>query len=396
MGRRDKGTGSLSKRKDGMWVASIELPPGPDGKRRRKTAARKNKGDAQRELRRMRSDLDATGDLDTSTIRLADWMDTYLSKIAPKKDAPRTLRGKVDANRDWITPCLGKKRLDRLTPDDVRRLHEYVLTTPRDRRLRDLPRELVPEDAVRVGASTAAVAHNTLAAALTAAVKEGKVRANVTSVVDKPKGRRTDDNSLTKDQATALAQAIREDALAPLWLFFMLTGVRRGEALGLEVDRVGAVVDLSWQLQEVTDVPEHLEARQVGRGLWLTRPKTSGSWRTPPNAYPISKVLEKAIDGRPSGLVFTTPEGDPLRPSYVSKRWKALLKEHGMPPHVTLHGTRHTAVDLLYELGTPEHIIMQIVGHSSRSMTRSYRTRLDLDSAGVAMQSLGRVLQIEG
>lgn len=395
MARRDKGTGSLSKRKDGMWVASIELPAGPDGKRRRRTAARKNKGDAQRELRRMRSDLDAAGDLDTATLRLSAWMDIYLSKIAPKKDAPRTLRGKIDANRDWITPCLGKKRLDRLTPDDVRRLHEFVLTMPRDKKLRELPRELVPADADRIGASTAAVAHNTLAAALTSAVKEGKVRTNVTSVVDKPKGRRTDDNALTTDQAIELVKAIRDDELAPLWLFFMLTGTRRGEALGLEIDRVADVVDLSWQLQEVTDVPEHLEARQVGRGLWLTRPKTQGSWRTPPNVYPISKVLDQAIDGRASGLVFTTAEGDPLRPSYVSKRWKALLKEHGMPPHVTLHGTRHTAVDLLYELGTPEHIIMQIVGHSNRSMTRSYRTRLDLDSAGVALQSVGRLLAIE-
>lgn len=395
MARRDKGTGSLSKRNDGMWVASIELPPGPDGKRRRKTAARKNRGDAQRELRRMRSDLDATGDLDTSTVRLADWMDTYLSKIAAQRDAPNTLKGKVAANRDWITPCLGKKRLDRLTPDDVRRLHEYILTTPRDRRLRDLPRELVPADAECIGASTAAVAHNTLAAALTAAVKEGKVRANVTAVVDKPKGRRTDDNALATDQAIELAQAIRDDPLAPLWLFFMLTGARRGEALGLEVDRVSTVVDLSWQLLELTDVPDHLEARRVGNGLWLTRPKTQGSWRTPPNVPPISTVLDKAIDGRTAGLVFTMPDGSPLRPSYVSKRWKALLKEHGMPPHVTLHGTRHTAVDLLYELGTPEHIIMQIVGHSNRSMTRSYRTRLDLDSAGNALRSLGERLAIE-
>jgi len=32
---RDKGDGGLHKRKkDGMWIATIELPPGPDGKRR--------------------------------------------------------------------------------------------------------------------------------------------------------------------------------------------------------------------------------------------------------------------------------------------------------------------------------------------------------------------------
>lgn len=395
MGRRDKGSGSLSKRADGMWIASVELPPGPDGKRRRKTAARKDRGEAQRELRRMRAELDAAGDLDTRTVRLADWMTTYLEKIAPLKDRPRTLAGKEAANRDFITPVLGRRRLDRLTPDDVRRLHDAVLTTPRDRKIRALPREQWPANVETIGASTAAVVHNTLAAALSAAVAEGKIRHAVTSVVAKPKARRSEDNALTLEQAVALARHVADDPHADLWRFFLLSGARRGEVLGLEVDRVGEVIDLSWQLQELAEVPDHLEARQVGRGLYLTRPKTAGSWRTPPNVDPLASILARAIDGRTIGLVFTTPEGDPLRPSWASKRWKQILEEADLPSHVTLHGARHGAVDLLYELGVPEHVIMQIVGHSSRTMTRSYRTRMDMDSAATALAGVGRLLQID-
>lgn len=56
---RGKGEGSVYKRaSDGMWCTSIELPPGLDGKRRRKVVCRRDKAAALAELYKMRGKLD--------------------------------------------------------------------------------------------------------------------------------------------------------------------------------------------------------------------------------------------------------------------------------------------------------------------------------------------------
>jgi hypothetical protein len=48
--RRPNGEGSVCLRSDGMWIANIELPPGPDGKRRQKRAYSKDRATAERKL----------------------------------------------------------------------------------------------------------------------------------------------------------------------------------------------------------------------------------------------------------------------------------------------------------------------------------------------------------
>ena len=54
--RRDKGSGALFKRADGYWVGGVQLPPGPDGKRRYKRIVRKNRNEAMAALRQLKAD----------------------------------------------------------------------------------------------------------------------------------------------------------------------------------------------------------------------------------------------------------------------------------------------------------------------------------------------------
>jgi integrase len=73
------------------------------------------------------------------------------------------------------------------------------------------------------------------------------------------------------------------------------------------------------------------------------------------------------------------------------------MKETDLPTDVVLHGARHTTVDLLYAAKVPEDLITQVVGHSTRTMTRLYKTRLDIVRATEGMQALSNLLhpQIE-
>ena len=51
-----------------------------------------------------------------------------------------------------------------------------------------------------------------------------------------------------------------------------------------------------------------------------------------------------------TGYVFTTPDGSPLHPDWLTRRLGHLVKESGLPP-VRLHDLRHGAATLAHAAG---------------------------------------------
>ena len=80
-GRRGYGDGSVHKReRDGMWVATIELPRGLDGARRRKSFTARTRQEARAKLRDAQRALDNGRDLAGGRRTVADvvrwWLET--------------------------------------------------------------------------------------------------------------------------------------------------------------------------------------------------------------------------------------------------------------------------------------------------------------------------------
>lgn len=392
---RGKGEGSIYKRaSDGMWCASVELPPGLDNKRRRKVIVRKSKADCIAAFREAQAELKKSGDLNTSTLTVEKWMTHWLNDIAPKKIRPKTLAGYRTVVNGYIVPLLGKKRLQKLTADDVRKLQAVMESTPKDPTLRGMTD--LPPGTVMLSSTYALLAHNALSAALKVALKDGgKVSVNVCDLVDRPRARNAEQKALGVQQAIQLLRHLADREDGPLWATYLLTGARRGEILGLEVDRVGDVLDLSWQLQRITDIPKapnDWEYRPLGGTLYLSRPKSKAGYRIIPLVPPLSSILRLAIGDKREGLVFTR-NGRPWDPDRATKEWRKVLQDAGLPGDVVLHGSRHTTVDLLYEAGVPEVNISEIVGHSTRSVTRGYKSRGNTKQLTDAMDKMSRLLE---
>lgn len=391
MATRGKGEGSIYKRADGMWCASVELPAGLDGKRRRKVICKKDKAAVVKTMRDVQTQLAKSGDLATSSTTVEKWMRHWLDDIAAQKLRPKTLAGHRTVMDGYIIPVLGKKRLEKLTAQDVRKLHSVMQSTPKDPALRGTD---VPDGTEMLSSTYALLAHNVLSAALKTALREGKITANPCELVDRPRKRVTNQKALDVDQAIRLLQHLATRLDGPLWATYLLTGARRGEILGLETDRVSDVLDLSWQLQRITDIskaPADWEHRHLRSTLYLSRPKSNAGWRIIPLVEPLKSILKLHMTGKPAGLVFTR-DGEPWGPDAATKAWKALLVEAGLPDDVVLHGARHTAVDLLYEAGVPDAMISEIVGHSSRAMTQKYRSRGNTKQLTAAMDSMSALL----
>lgn len=410
---REKGTGSVYQRvSDDMWCATVELPR-RDGKRRRKVITRARKADVVAEKRRLDKELLRSGDLPTASPTVAAWMTLWLDTIAAPRLKPRTLTGYRGYIDRYIVPTLGRKRLDRLTPDHVRDLHRAIAA-----------KDLSP--------TTALQAHRILAKALTDAMREGKVARNVATLLDAPTRARKVRPALSADDARALLLSVASDPQrAASWSIALLAGLRQGERLGLTRDMIDLdrdILTVAWQVQRlrwdhgcgparpngarpcgrvrggscpqrVMPIPHDQEAIEVYGGLWMTRPKTMGSWRQVPIAPLLHDVLTRYLaTATPGdhGLILHRPDGHPIDPRDDSPAWDGALRAAGLPD-VPLHSARHTCATLLHALGVDEQTRMDILGHSSATTTQGY-THVTGPVAADAMGRLGALLapRIEG
>ena len=402
--RRSHGTGSLFQRADGMWIARVYLPS-DGGKYRRKQIARARKDDAARALRDMRKELERTGDLPTASPTLATWLDQWHARIVAPTLKPRTAatyRSYIDQH---IVPSIGRIRLDRLTVSHVYRMHEAMETKG-------------------LSSTTALQAHRVLAKSLGDAEREGRVGRNVAALATAPRKRHAVRPALTAEQAVTLLRSVADDPYqAARWSLALLAGLRQGEALGLTrqaLDLDAGLLTVSWQVQRLkwehgcgkkrdggwpcgkgrggscpkrtVPIPHDQEAHEVG-GLWLTRPKSLAGWREVPTVGILHEVLTRyasAVAPGMGGLILHRGDGRPIDPRKDTEAWDAALRRAGLPD-VPLHSARHTCSSLLAQLGVPEHIRMQILGHSSATVTRGY-THLTGAEAIDAMTRLSGLL----
>jgi integrase len=68
------------------------------------------------------------------------------------------------------------------------------------------------------------------------------------------------------------------------------------------------------------------------------------------------------------GLVVATAKGTPLDQSRVSKHFKRMLRNAGLPD-IRFHDLRHSCASLLLAQHVPARVVMEILGHSNISLT---------------------------
>lgn len=396
---RGKGEGSVYRvPKDKskplqFWAAAVELPS-HDGKRRRKVVRRKNKAALLAELQRLRGELEKLGDLPTSNVTVEQWFTYWLREIAARKVRPNTFDGYERTVVNHVIPAIGNTKLDKVGASTVRKVHDAIRSKG-------------------LSSTTALLAHRVMSTSFKQAVREGRIGRNPCDLVDPPRRAAVDLEALDLDESLRLLRYLADKEDGALWATVLLTGARRGEVLGLEVDRVTDVIDLSWQLirMKKTDVdgvvnaPSDYEYRHVDGGLYLTRPKSSKGWRIIPLVEPLRSIILRHIETmEPNrwGLVFPRVRYNPLGspkparpygPDLASKDWRDLLRDAGIEANSRLHDGRHTTVDLLYAAGVPEDLISELVGHSTRTMTQGYKTLRNRERLTAAVEQFSTLFE---
>jgi integrase len=350
------GTGTVYPRKNkaGKVIGYRGSYFDPAGKRRYVSA--KNKGDAEKALRRAMTDADRGIVLDAGTLTVAEYLERWLSDCL----IPLVTSGKMEHStyvryagnvNNHISPTLGRKRLRDLTRAEVRALYSAK------------GKELSPRSVDYI--------HVTLQKALSQAMRDDLIPRNV-AAGERPRSSRNREEikALSSEQARALLTAARGERNEALYVVAVHTGLRQGELLGLKWADLD-LADRRLSVRRALKVTDH--------GLDFGPPKNRKSRRS----VPLNKSAVAALrDHRTRqneerlrlgdlwqdhDLVFPHRVGKPMdHGNLYYREYKPLLQSAGLGDEgFTFHSLRHTFATELFTQRKRPKIIQSLLGHSS-------------------------------
>jgi integrase len=382
--RRANGEGTITKRTDGRYHAAAYVYR-PDGTRTRKFVYGKTREEVADKLTELQEKTRQGIPAASSTMAFGDYLTYWLATIAPERLKPATLNSYEGLTRLYIRPALGKKRLNRLSPADVRRfLTEFRGACLCCLRGADRERPEGKRACCALGrcckrlpsARTVQYVHAVLRSALQQAMREELIARNVARIVETPTVTPKEVRPLDSAEARLLLKTARSHRLYALWLLLVSTGLRRGEALAL----TWSDVDLANRQLRV-----RRNVQRIRRELLFGTPKTTRSIRTVSLPRHLVRALtshreqqerERKVAGKkwqpaagqPDGLIFTTQTGRVIDPRSLNRMLTVLCRDANVR-RVRVHDLRHTCASLLLSRGVDARTIMETLGHSTITMT---------------------------
>ena len=350
--RRGDGEGSIYLQKDGRWRGEISLGYKTDGRPRRKVLYGRTRADVSGELKPLLRNQQLGYDVKPIKMTLEAFLGTWLIEVATPKLKPATIQSYEWLIKDHIVPAIGTKILESLKPRDV---------------------QLCINRIVEKGLSPRSAAHAlaTLRSALGTAEKWQLVPRNVAALVDAPRSKRYQAQTLTSEQAKSLVSAAAGNRLSALYTVALALGLRLGEALALaweDVDFATRKLRVRRSLQRIRGKLEFVETKSDRSNRTLRLPAVCVSSLL---NHAKSQSTERAWAGSKwvdSGLCFTSSIGTPLDGPNVTHQFQRLLQASGLP-RMRFHDLRHSAATLLIAQGVHPRTVMEILGHSQIGIT---------------------------
>jgi len=354
---------SIKKRDDGRWRARYR---DPDGKEHARHFARKF--DAERWLDGVRGELVTGAYIDPNAGKLTvrqyaeEWRMAQVHRVGTQV--------RVDGHfRLHVYPTLGHRQLRQVRPTEiqawVRALHQVL--SPR----------------------TVDNVYRYLSAVFAAAVADGLIRSNPCHGTKLAKAPPRQIVPLEVSHIRAIADAAPDRYRAAI-ITGAGTGLRLGELLGLDLERVDFLrrrITVDRQLVE-----------QSGLGSILTPPKTRASYRTVPAPDLVLEALAEHLatyPPEPGGLIFTNAHGAPVRHNRFGDMWRAAVKRADLRPARTStrpHDLRHHYASLLIHHGESVTVVQARLGHATAAETLNTYAHLWPDSEDRTRQAVDELL----
>lgn len=350
--------GSIRETSPGHWEIRYDVPDDTGRRVQKQKTIRGTKGDAEKERRRILSEIDRGTYADPGKLTVADYLKKWLEDWARPNLAGQTFGRYERIVESHLIPALGQGKLSALTPALI---SKYLAGALKSGRRVPTPGPLA--------AGTVRLHYLILHRALAVAVKWELLSRNPADAADPPRQPAPEQACLTKEQAWQLLQGSQGHKLAVPIILALGLGLRRGEVFGLkweDVDFGRAAVQVRRSLEQTTSK--------------LKEPKTARGRRvvTAPEFVLLALKAHKKEQDRAKeligkgyhdqGLICCLPDGSPVD-KHHTECFVTLLKHLGLPQEVTFHGLRHTHSTLLLQDGENPRVVSERLGHSDIRVT---------------------------
>ncbi len=354
MGKRGNGEGSITRRKDGLYMAryTVQTATGTD----RKALYAKTRREAAEKLAKAVADRDGGLVFDAGQLKVGEFLNRWLKDSVKDTVRQRTWEGYKHLAKKHIVPSLGRVKLKNLTPAHVRELHREKLDSG-----------LSPR--------TVQYIHVTLKKALSQAVQDGLIPRNAAASVKAPKPIKKEVRPLTQGQAQAFLEAAREaaDRFEALYVVALHCGLRQGELLGLkweDIDLEAGTLEVRRTLSESRERGHIFESPKSGKGRNVKLTVKVKAALKAHRKRQLEERMRMASLWEDHGLVFPNQVGKTMNARNLAARsFKPLLKRAGLPETVRVHDLRHTCATILLKVGQHPKFVQELLGHANISIT---------------------------
>ncbi|NQV07956.1 tyrosine-type recombinase/integrase [bacterium] len=350
------------RRRGETWSVVVDLPRGPDGKRRRKWHTVKGgRRDAERYLTKLLHQIDdgryPTIGPPTIAAFTTRWLDAVASSVRD------TTHDAYAQKIGMFVSYAGNIRIDRLDPATI----AGVLAEIRKR-----------------GAAPRTVrhVHTVTRRMLRDAVRWQVIPSNPAAHVDPPHVPHQAPKVWNADQLRSFLAAAADDWLAPAWRLFATTGARRGEIAGLlwgDLEPPRLRIVRSAKMVAGRRVVDDVKTGRSRRALTLDEVTLDqlGEYRA------AALARREPLGGDPAPM-FAWDDGRPVSPDYLTRRFTKIRQAVELPD-IPLHGLRHSYATLALTAGVHPKVVSERLGHASVTITLdTYSSVLPEIDAGAA------------
>lgn len=384
--RRAKGEGGITKRKDGLWMATLTVGRDSKGKSIRKYYYGKTKADVTAKLNDASTDVrhGQYKDPDKRTFGqwLDEWMEVWKSNLKPttKESYEYLIKSHIKPEFEFIPlvkldetalqKFFNNKKNSGLSPRSVKYIHSVVNGSLRK------------------------------------AVDLKLINSNPARTVNLPKQKQKDIKFFDSEQISKFLKLVKGDDYYSAYLLELHTGMRRGELLALrwqDIDLEEGIVSVNKGL-----------VRTKADGLIFQEPKTTFGKREIAIHSNVCEVLKfyrerqkkfkekasiawvkkiKFLKDEPekNDLVLTNRIGQPLDPRAFSSHFKKLIKNTELEG-VTFHGLRHSFAILSLQEGVDPRTTQENLGHHDPGFTLKVYSQATKKMKKDAVDKISKVL----
>lgn len=358
--RQWKGRGGKQQT---LWYAVVDVGQGEDGKRKQKWhGSYKTRRDAESALAELVQSLETQTYITPQRLTLAtfvrsEWLPTMQTQV--KHSTWDSYRRNLE---NHVLPELGGVPLQQLTAGHLNGLYRGLAGHGR-----------LNGAGGGLSAKTIRNIHGTVSKVLTDAADRDVVSRNIALSARPPKPRKTVSKELqfwTPAELSAFLSAVHDDRLYALWHLAAMTGMRRGEILGLRWEDID--VDVRRLAIRQTVISVAYEVR-------VTTPKSHNARVLdidPGTIDVLRQHRQRQRDERDQAggayvandRVFRKADGSVIHPDVMRTMFDQRVKRSGVR-RIRFHDLRHTHATIGLRAGVPVKVMSERLGHSTPAFT---------------------------